>query len=232
MKPYQSRVVDDEALARELIESHIEKIDGFDLAASCGSAIEAGAIRKQRPIDLMFLDIEMPVLKGVEFYQRLSNRPKVIFTTAYRDYAVDGFELQAVDYLLKPITFSRFFQAIEHFQSLLLRPRNEPVLQACDKHIYIRENRKQVRLDLNKVLYIQRLKDYVQIYTEDGKNTAKCSMSAFLKQLDERFVRVHRSYIINTDKVSAISPHDIELGHIQIPIGERYREHLVQTVIS
>ena len=123
-------IVDDEELARELIESHLSQLDDFEAVASCASAIEASNVLKNNHIDLMFLDIEMPVLKGTDFYKNLLNKPKVIFTTAYRDYAVDGFDLDAVDYLLKPIVFSRFFQAIERF---LASHRKARVRSSCPK---------------------------------------------------------------------------------------------------
>ena len=172
-------IVDDEELARELIASHVAQLDGFEVIASCASAIEASAVLKKHQIDLMFLDIEMPVLKGTDFYKNLLSKPKVIFTTAYRDYALDGFELDAVDYLLKPIVFARFFQAIERFLATRAMPQSNsqdppqlvssqaPAIPA--QHIFVRKDRKQIKIELNKILYVQGMKDYCKVFLNDCK---------------------------------------------------------------
>ncbi|WP_299120697.1 LytTR family DNA-binding domain-containing protein [uncultured Winogradskyella sp.] len=227
MKVYKCLIIDDEELARELIETHLAQLDGFELIASCKSAIEASTILQQQTIDLMFLDIEMPVLKGIEFFKNLIQKPKVIFTTAYRDYALDGFELNAVDYLLKPITFGRFFKAIEKF----LNSENETIevtlkdKNVIDKdYIYIRKDRKQIKIKFEDILYVESLKDYVKIHLLDEKHITKYSISAFQKQLDNRFIRVHRSYIVNQNKITAYTKHDIEIGKAEIPIGNNYKE--------
>lgn len=222
MKKYQCLIVDDEELARELLESYLEQLPDFELVASCASAIEANQKLKESEVDLMFLDIEMPVLKGLEFYESLDKKPKVIFTTAYREYALEGFEQEAVDYLLKPIVFSRFFKATEKFLSLR-QPMPEKDKR---KFIFVRENRKQQKVYLDEILYICSLKDYIQIYLPDRKHIVKFSISAFLEQLDDSFVRVHRSYIVNKNKVSAFSNTDIEINDIEIPIGDHYRSSL------
>lgn len=226
MTPFRCVVVDDEELARELIESYIQQLDGLQLVASCSSAMEAHSILKTQTVDLMFLDIEMPLLKGIDFYERLSHKPKVIFTTAYRDYALNGFDLKAVDYLLKPITFARFFQAVEHFREMApskgiadTSPRDCP-------HIYLRENRRQVRISLDSIVYVKGLKDYIQIFTEQGKHITKQRLSGFLQELDGRFLRVHRSYIVNCDKISAVTSHEIEIGQRFVPVGDSYRQAL------
>lgn len=225
-------IVDDEELARELIESYLDQLDGFELVASCSSAIQASTVLKEHTVDLMFLDIEMPVLKGTDFYKNLVQKPKVIFTTAYRDYALDGFELDAVDYLLKPIVFARFFQAIERFQSLSIASKMEtaPINESQKKHIFVRKDRKQVKLFLEDVCYVQGLKDYVQIFTVNDSHVIKHSVTKLLEELGPSFVRVHRSYIVNSEKVSAVSKHDIEIGDIEIPIGDYYKNAIVQLI--
>ena len=172
MKTYKCLIVDDEELARELIETHLTQLDGFELVASCASAIEASTILQQQTIDLLFLDIEMPVLKGTEFFKNLIQKPKVIFTTAYRDYALDGFELNAVDYLLKPITFGRFFKAIEKFldsenATPIITSKNDNVIN--NDFIFIRKDRKQIKIKFEDVLYIESLKDYVKIHLLNEK---------------------------------------------------------------
>jgi len=224
-------IIDDEDLARELIATHLAQLDGFEIVASCASAIEAANILKQQPIDLMFLDIEMPVLKGIDFYKNLLQKPKVIFTTAYRDYAVEGFDLDAVDYLLKPITFSRFFKAVERYLASTTaldnqagKPVKEPNISDQTNHLFVRKDRKQVKVELEDIVYVKGLKDYVQIHLQCGTtHITKSSMNQFEKQLGQGFLRIHRSYIINRSKITAFSRQDVELGEIEIPIGESYR---------
>ncbi len=227
---YKCLIIDDEELARGLIKTHLSQLDDFELVASCGSAIEASIILQENTIDLLFLDIEMPVLKGTDFYKNLLHKPKVIFTTAYRDYAIEGFELNAVDYILKPITFQRFFNAIEKFRTLqrgsvptlitVANPENE------DAFIYIRKDRKQVKVHFESILYIESLKDYIKIHLDNECHVTKSSISSFESKLDQRFIRVHRSYIINKNKITAYTKNDIEIGQMEVPIGENFRDNI------
>ena len=226
-------IVDDEELARELIESHLSQLDDFEVVASCASAIEASNVLKNNHVDLMFLDIEMPVLKGTDFYKNLLNKPKAIFTTAYRDYALDGFDLDAVDYLLKPIVFSRFFQAIERFlashgdaRTAIGQAPHGPQ-NPLPRHIFVRKDRKQVKLELDQILYVQSLKDYVQVFFDNGSHIIKQGISAFEEQLGVGFLRTHRSYIVNQSKVTALTKSDVELGDIEIPIGENFKSKVL-----
>ncbi|MRX27207.1 LytTR family DNA-binding domain-containing protein [Kangiella sp. HZ709] len=225
MHTYSCMVIDDEELARSLLESYIEKLPQFNLIASCSSAIEASEVLRVQPVDLLFLDIEMPILKGMDFYRNLPLKPKVIFTTAYRDYAIDGFDLDAVDYLLKPITFPRFYKATEKFIALSSVIKGAPSTQK--DFIFIRENRKQVKLLLDQILYIQSLKDYIQIYTHDNKHVIKSSLSSFFESLTNNFIQVHRSYVVNIDKVVAYSNTDLEINQFEIPIGDNYRQSVI-----
>ncbi|WP_299519161.1 LytTR family DNA-binding domain-containing protein [Winogradskyella sp.] len=224
---YKCLIVDDEELARRLLTNHLAQLKDFELVATCESAIEASALLKEHSIDLLFLDIEMPVLKGVDFFKNLVEKPKVIFTTAYRDYAVDGFELDAVDYLLKPITFARFFKAIEKYRYQQLPfEKVEKIPLIKDDFIFIRKDRKQVKVYYEDILYIESLKDYIKIHTRDTNHTIKYSISAFHKLLDKRFLRTHRSYIVNSDCITAYTTYDIEIQTIEIPIGESYKKQV------
>lgn len=225
---YKCLIIDDEKLARGLIQTHLSQLDDFELVASCNSAIEASKILQEEAIDLLFLDIEMPVLKGTDFFKNLVHKPKVIFTTAYRDYAVEGFELNAVDYIVKPITFQRFFNAIEKFRTLQRGSNSELIStpEKKDAFMFIRKDRKQVKVFFNSILYIESLKDYVKIHLKGKSHMTKSSISAFEEKLDDRFVRVHRSYIINKDQITAYTKNDIEIGKIEIPIGENFRNNL------
>ncbi len=228
---YKCVIIDDEDLARGLIETYISQIPGFEVIASCSNAIDASSILNENKIDLLFLDIEMPVLKGTDFFKNLVEKPKVIFTTAYRDYAYDGFELNAIDYLLKPIFFDRFFKAIQKFlsQQKTEIDANSPLPSALkNDYLFISENRKQVKIELDTVLYIESIKDYIKIHLKDSSvHSIKYSISTFHKELDYRFIRVHRSYIVNSDKVTAYTTNDIEIGKIEIPIGGNYKENFM-----
>lgn len=217
---YKCIIVDDEELARELIASHVSQLDNFILVASCKSAIEAHKILQNETVDLIFMDIEMPLLKGTDFIQNLNTEAQVIFTTAYRDYAIQGFELNAIDYLLKPIVFERFFKAIEKFIAHH-KSNNKPEKTAS---VYIQINKKNVKVVLDDILYVESIKDYVRLHLDKEKIIFKNGITAFQQNLDGRFIRVHRSYIVNSNKVTAYTKNDIELGKIEIPIGDFYKE--------
>jgi len=225
---YKCIVVDDEELARRLIKRHLSEFEDFELIASCGSAIEALKIIKETPVDLMFLDIEMPLLKGTDFLKNLNQKPKVIFTTAYREYALEGFELNVVDYLLKPINFARFLKAIEKF----LESSQQGKEQLVSNAIYIQSNKKNIKIVLDEVLYIESQKEYLQIHFKDRKVLFKGGITAFEKQLNPLFLRVHRSYIINTNKITAFTKSDIEIGTIEIPIGESYKDRVMKRIVN
>jgi two-component system LytT family response regulator len=225
---YKCIVVDDEELARRLIKRHLSELEDFELVASCESAIEALKIIKEKSIDLMFLDIEMPLLKGTDFLKNLNQKPKVIFTTAYREYALEGFELNVVDYLLKPINFTRFLKAIEKF----LESTNKVIESSVFKYIYIQSNKKNIKIVLDDVLYIESLKEYVQIHFKNRKVIFKGGITAFEQKLDHHFVRVHRSYIVNINKITAYTKSDIEIGRIEIPIGDSYKDRVLKKIVK
>lgn len=222
---YSCLIVDDESLGRDLIEAHLQRFPQFTIVAKCSSAIEASQILNEKPVDLMFLDIEMPVLKGTDFYSNLSlNKPSVIFTTAHRNYALEGFDLAAVDYLLKPITFSRFFKAVERF--LAQQDSSQASQSKPQGHIFVRCDRRDVRVSFNNVLFVKGLKDYIEIVTEQKKFLVKSTLSSFLEKLPASFIQVHRSYIVNLDHVSAFTKHDVEIDGEEIPIGKAFQAEL------
>ncbi|VAW45943.1 Two-component transcriptional response regulator, LuxR family [hydrothermal vent metagenome] len=233
MNTFRCLVIDDETLARELIENHLQHLPEFELVASCASAIEASQVLQSEAIDLMFLDIEMPVLKGTDFYQGLSQKPAVIFTTAYRDYALQGFELDAVDYLLKPIVFSRFFNAIEKFlklQKTISKTVSNEVLVSHDAYIVLNKERKKIRLRLNDILYVKGMKDYAEIILENQTHIVKYTLTNLSQLLGEHFIRVHRSYIVNMERVTAFTQHDVEIDAHEIPVGKNHRKKLLQSL--
>jgi DNA-binding LytR/AlgR family response regulator len=231
MKKYKCLIVDDEELARGLIATHVQQLSDFEIVALCASAIEASSILKKETIDLLFLDIEMPVLKGTDFLKNLSNKPKVIFTTAHREYAIESYELNVVDYLLKPIVFNRFFKAIEKFLE------TQVVGESINKkeeinHIFVQSNKKNIKVLLHEILYVESIKDYIKICTKESRLVIKHGISAFEDKLDDRFIRVHRSYIVNSQKVTAFTKQDIEIEDIEIPIGEMYKKRALQLLES
>lgn len=224
---YKCVIVDDEELARNLMINHLSQLPDFELVAACESAIHASEVLKKNQIDLLFLDIEMPVLRGTDFYKNLLHKPSVIFTTAYREYAVDGFDLDAVDYLLKPITFARFFKAIQKFRdSKTGFPKKEEVTTVKDEFIFIRKDRRQVKVYFDDILYVSSVKDYIKIHLVDDNHLIKYSITSFREVLDSRFLRTHRSYIVNKDKITAYTKQDVEIGQIEIPIGESYKSQV------
>lgn len=219
-------IIDDEPLATRLVENHISKIEQLEVVATANSVFRAFEIINTQQVDLMFLDIKMPTLSGIDFLKSLKNPPKTIITTAYRDFALEGFELEVIDYLLKPITFERFFKSIErllriHYTSL--EPRNSAF---DDDYIIIKSGAKSYKVNMADILYIESLRDYIKVHTRDGQSImSKNKISDMEGTLPkDQFLRVHRSYIINTQRVSAFSSSDLEVNGVEIPVGASYKE--------
>ncbi|WP_250254267.1 response regulator transcription factor [Chryseobacterium sp. Marseille-Q3244] len=217
-------IVDDEPFARELIASHLANFENFEVIDSFENALKAYSFLEHHSVDLIFLDIEMPLMKGNDFLKKLKNPPKVILTTAYREYAVEGYELNVIDYLLKPITFDRFFVSIEKFKQFQT-PRKES-FPVSENHIFITSGSKNIKIIFDEILYIESLKDYITIHLENGKSHhVKQNISVFEKLLNSEFIRVHRSFIIQTKKITAYTKNEIEINSVEIPIGISYKEN-------
>lgn len=223
-------IVDDEPLAIELLKNHVTQLDTLEIAGACNNALKASEILRTTHVDLLFLDIKMPQVTGIEFLKMLRQPPAVIFTTAYREYAMDGYELDVVDYLLKPITFDRFFKAVERYYSRKLPLAGSQVqpTSAAEACIYIKIANKTHRLPVNEILYIESLKDYIAVHRTDGSSlSAKYKISDLEEELKgQPFLRIHRSFIVNLQKVSAYTMQDVEIGNIELPIGNSYREYV------
>ena len=191
--------------------------------------IDAFDVIKSNKIDLIFLDIEMPLLSGIDFLKTLQNPPKVIFTTAYRNYATESYDLDVVDYLLKPISFIRFLKAVNKYKSLvnIAIPESAIKEEVANDHLYVNTNRKFMKLNFKDVLYIESLKDYVKIYLNDKSVITKDSIRNFIKKLPKEFLRIHRSFIVNTNKITAFTKVDVEIGEREIPIGASYKEDVI-----
>jgi DNA-binding LytR/AlgR family response regulator len=221
--------VDDEPLALRVIESHIEKMQDIELVAKCSNAIEAFAVLKNKKIDLVFLDIQMPELTGLDFIKTLQNPPHVIFTTAYRNYAIDAFDLDVLDYLLKPISFERFLKSINKFynrkkESIINIKENASSDQEISGFIYIKKGKSMIKILVNKIIFIESLKDYVKIHTKEQTFVTKQQIGVFEEILpEEKFLRVHKSFIISLDSITSFSPSKVEIDKIILPIGRTYK---------
>ena len=225
-------VVDDEPLARGLLEKHIQSFSQLQLAGSCWNAIEAFEFLKKESIDLIFLDIQMPGISGISFLKSLQHPPAVIFTTAYRGYAVESYELNVVDYLLKPITMDRFLKSVNKYMNAIRPqpPKRESTLPSAmpsEQFIYVNANRKHIKIQFEEVEFIESLKDYVCIHCGNEKTITKDKISGFEKKLPDYFLRVHRSYIVNTKKITAYTSQDIEIEKKEIPIGISYKQSVM-----
>ncbi len=231
-------IVDDEPLALEVLETYISQMPELELVKKCENAIEANEALKNHQVDLMFLDIQMPQLSGIDFLKTLANPPCVIFTTAYPDYAVEGFELNAVDYLLKPISFERFLKAVNKVSDKLSSKKIEHETisnEVSEDFFFVKADKKLVKVNFDEILYIEGLKDYVIIRQEAGRVITLQTMKSLEERLPEtKFKRVHRSYIVNIKKITAILGNMVELiegGKIkQLPIGKNYRDELLELI--
>jgi len=224
-------IVDDEPLALDVIENHISKIPFLKLINKCKSAMEAMQAMKEENIDLLFLDIQMPDLTGIDLLNSLNKKPLVIFTTAYNEYAVTSYEFDAVDYLLKPIRFERFLKAVDKVYEKINRKEETPKIESTSDStqkdfIFIKTDYKTVRVSLSDVLYIEGLQGYVIIKTEKEQIISLLSMNHVQETLpDNLFVRIHRSFIVSLNKIDSIERGRLHIKDKVIPIGKSYAEH-------
>ena len=219
-------IIDDEPLARQLLESYVQQVKALQLVQSCSTAIEAFEVLHQQDVDLMFLDIQMPGITGLNFLKSLKQPPKVIFTTAYMEHAVEAFELEAVDYLLKPVTFERFIKAIQK-----VNKREEPAVitpQPTDNVLFIKENKRLVRIAHSDILYLEGFGDYVKVATINQIHVTYSTLNKLGELLPlNHFIRIHRSYIINLNKLQFLEGNYVQVAGQSIPIGLTYKESLL-----
>jgi DNA-binding LytR/AlgR family response regulator len=221
--------IDDEPLAVKKMAGYIQKIPFLELVAECRSAFEAMNILSKGNIQLMFIDINMPEISGMEFVKSLTNKPYIVFTTAYSEYAVEGFEVDAVDYLLKPITFSNFLKAANRVKNLIeiTDSNKKEVIRATADHLFVKSEYKLVRIELNDIKYIESQHEYIKIHLINSKPVmTKLSMKSIEEQLpSDRFMRVHRSYIINLSKIQVVERNRIVFDEkVYIAVSEQYKE--------
>lgn len=238
LKKIRCLLIDDEPLAREILKQHIGQVDALELSGICSNALEAISFLQEHQVDLLFLDIQMPQLLGTNFIRTLKNPPKVIFTTAYRKYALEGFELDAVDYILKPISFERFLKAVNKILQSDLSSQNtasqvkENIPEQPNSFLYFRVDRKMVKVFFNEILFIEGLKDYIKIVTTSKTIVTKYVLSTLDEVLpSDEFLRIHKSYIIAINKIDSFNADCIEIAKHELPIGRLFK-HDVNKVLN
>jgi DNA-binding LytR/AlgR family response regulator len=229
-------LIDDEPPALKILANYISNINGLEIAGQCKNAIEALDILHQKIVDVIFLDIKMPKILGTDFLKSLSHPPKVIFVTAYRDYAVEGYDLDAVDYLVKPVSFERFIKAISKVNRLMGKESITTTDQkpAQEAFVYLKVDRDMKKIFLNEIVYIEGWKDYVKLFLSSGRNLlVKQSISSMENLLSEhKFLRVHRSYMVSLNKISAYNGIAVQLEAKEIPIGRLYKQTVIERLQS
>ena len=225
-------VVDDEPMAREIISSFVGKIHNLELVATCKNVSEAFSILQKESIQLIFLDINMPEISGLSLAKSIQHKSQVIFTTAYREYAVEGFDLQAVDYLLKPISFDRFLKAVQKYFDLHVSKEiihQEKVSEVKENSIFVRSDRKMVKVRFKEINYIESLSDYVKIFTDKETIITRETISNIESKLpSNEFLRTHRSFIVSMPKIDSFTNELVELKKKAIPISRSYKENVLQ----
>jgi len=231
----KSIIIDDEYLAVSIIESYLEEFKNIEIVGVYKNPLEALPILEKGEIDVVFLDINMPRMNGIEFLKSLQKYPQVIITTAYKEYAIESYELDVLDYLVKPIPFNRFLKSINklmaRFISLEKVKSSNEFAQA--PHIFLKVDRKLVKVFLNDILYIESLRDYIKVSSVEGNYVSHKSLTSITEELpEENFIRVHKSYTIAIDKVKSIEGNQIEIENKRIPIGRNYSIHAKQRILK
>lgn len=223
-------IVDDETVAREIIASHLSHFSYVTVVGSCASALEAFDLINKHEIDLIFLDINMPGISGISFAKSINTDIKIIFTTAYRDYAVEGFELRAVDYLLKPISLERLEKALNNFQSRYqssYKP-NINISESAD-FMFVRSDRKMIKIDYDHIIYIESYSDYLKIHLNDHTIVTRETISAIEAKLPKKhFMRIHRSYIISIQRIESFTNEYIMIFGKALPISRSYKKEVLK----
>lgn len=222
-------IVDDEPLAQKVIENYLQQVPFIQLISKFDNALDALQCIKGQRVDLMFLDISMPFISGIDFIKSLKNPPKIILTTAHKEFAIESYELNVLDYLLKPISFERFLKAIDKLEIHNSKDQRAEIGPAKDDaFIYVKHEKKNVKVLFSEILFIESLKDYIKIHTIHGTIVTQVSISAIEKRLPDNFLRIHRSFIIAKDKITAYTQHDFEIQKHQIPIGRNFKSAVNQ----
>ena len=230
--------IDDEPLARECIANYVREIDFLELTGTGSNPVELTRLLDETKVDLIFLDIQMPVINGIEFLKMTSNPPMVIITTAYPSYALEGFQLDVLDYLVKPITFNRFFKAVskaKDYQHLMQKSVAADAAKnaADEEYFFIKCDYKYERIYFNDILYVEAMQNYVTIYTTKGKYITLLYLKNVEQNLDKKsFIRVHKSYIVAISKIESIENNEIVMQQYRIPISRNYRDEVIERVVN
>lgn len=230
-------ITDDEPLAREGIANYVKEVDFLTLTGICENPVELVNLLKQRPADLLFLDIQMPKLSGIDFLKMIQHPPMVIITTAFPEYALEGFQLNVLDYLLKPITFDRFFKSATKARDYhqLMNPvikNDTPVTETAADHFFIKCGARYEKIQVDGILFVEGMQNYVSIYTRKGKYMTLLYLKNLEEQLSpQAFIRVHKSYIVAVNKIDSIQGNEICIQSHQIPISRNYREAVIRQVV-
>ena len=221
-------LVDDEPPALNVLEKYISMVEQLELVAKCSNAFEALELLQTKEVDLIFLDIQLPKLSGTSFLKTLTHPPKVIFTTAYKEYASEAFDLDAIDYLVKPVSLERFLKAVNKVTNTKTPEPLKPAVPVNSSFLYFKTERKMVKVLLDDIRYVESIRDYIKIFRVNDKPLlVKQSMTTLESMLPgDLFIRVHRSFVVSVNKVTAFTSRDIELGDIEIPIGKLYADRV------
>lgn len=227
-KKYKCIIIEDEPIAADIIESFISRDKDFQLIGKCSDAVYASSLLSMYNIDLMFLDLHLPVVKGFDFLKKVKNPPFVIVTTAYHQYALEGYELDVLDYLLKPIPYDRFLMAIEKFKYMM--EAEDALLEVASKeYIFINIAKRQIKIFLNDIFYIESLREYIKIYTKSETYVVKMPISRIEENLDKNlFLRIHKSFIISKLKIESKTANEFVINGKKIPVGRTYKQYIEQ----
>jgi DNA-binding LytR/AlgR family response regulator len=221
-------ITDDEPVARKGIKGYVEKINFLELVGVCEDAVALNNLLKEQPVDLLFLDIEMPYINGLELLQSLPQPPKVIFTTAYEQYALKGFELEAIDYLLKPISFERFLKSVNRAHELFRQS-----LKPAPDHLFIKTNEKLVKVHWDDIVYMEVMENYVRIYTAQTHYITHTTLKSVIECIpDPGFIQTHKSFVVNANKITSIDGNLIELGKFQVPISRGMKDAVLEKILK
>ena len=225
-------IIDDEPLAQNVIQQYAKKLPELVIEATCNDAICAHQVPREKAIDLLFLDINMPKLSGISFLRNLKNPPLVIFTTAYSEYALEGFELNAIDYLKKPFSFERFCQAYFKAEELIHMKRGigaEAETEVKNEFLFIKSNKKSIKVKFSDILYIEGLGDYIKIHLKEQKIVTNLSMKKIFTLLPEnKYYRIHKSFIVALEHIDSIEGNLVEINKTKLPLGNNYRQEFTQ----
>ncbi|MFB9842857.1 LytR/AlgR family response regulator transcription factor [Mucilaginibacter ginsenosidivorans] len=223
-------ITDDEPFARKGLQGYIEKIGFFDLKGVCEDALQLGDMLQKQPVDLLFLDIQMPHITGVEFLRAIKNPPKVIFTTAYTQYAIEGFELDVMDYLLKPIPYERFLKAAWKARDYFAL-REQP--EKAAPYIFVKSNGKLEKINFDEILFVEGMENYVAIYLDNKKIVTHTTIKALLEKLPlKQFIQTHKSYVVAIDKIGTIEGNTLHIRDYKVPMSKYLREEVLGQIVK